>query len=96
MTELDRKTSDRSRISERVATTAAAWAGAYATVSLVVAAGGPRLAAAPRPLQMLVISGILVLTMSYVLMPLIGRAMARVFAHHAGHTAGTTVGDHDS
>jgi hypothetical protein len=60
-------------------TTAAAWVGAYLTVNLVAIAGGHTLAAAPRELQTLVVSGALVIIMVNALMPLIGRGVARLF-----------------
>jgi antibiotic biosynthesis monooxygenase (ABM) superfamily enzyme len=68
------------RLARKALTTLLAWAAAYVVVNFVVAAGGQALAEASHAVQMLVISGVLVLAMTNVLMPLIMRVVARVFA----------------
>lgn len=68
-----------SSLIRRAATTLAAWLAAYVVVTAVVTAGGATLARAPRSLQTLVISGVLVILMVNVVMPAIGATMTRLF-----------------
>jgi antibiotic biosynthesis monooxygenase (ABM) superfamily enzyme len=51
------------------------WAGAYAVILVVLAAGGPAMAGWPVALRALVLSGLMVAAMTWVIVP----AMRRLF-----------------
>jgi len=72
------------RLARRLVTTFLAWVAAYLVVNGVVLAGGSALATASPALRTLVISGTLVILMINVLMPVIARVVAHLFAAGAG------------
>jgi antibiotic biosynthesis monooxygenase (ABM) superfamily enzyme len=68
------------RFRQRVVTTLAAWLVAYTIVGVVFVAGGRWLAAVPMAVRLLIVSGVLVIVMVNVLMPVLGGLVARLFA----------------
>jgi antibiotic biosynthesis monooxygenase (ABM) superfamily enzyme len=67
------------RLIRRIVTTLIVWAAAFLVVSLVFVLGGETLANAPGPVRALVVSGILVVLMVNLLMPVLGRLIGRLF-----------------
>lgn len=49
------------------------WAGAYAIIMAVLALSGPTLASWPLPVRALALSGLMVASMTWVIMPLMWR-----------------------
>jgi uncharacterized protein len=49
------------------------WAGAYAVILLVLAAGGPAMAGWPLALRALVLSGLMVAAMTWIIVPVMTR-----------------------
>jgi len=64
----------------RLATTLAAWLVAFAAVMAVLSLLGDQLGSLPLGVRALVISGVLVTLMANVVMPLLGRLVARWLA----------------
>jgi antibiotic biosynthesis monooxygenase (ABM) superfamily enzyme len=63
-----------------VVITLIAWLDGYVIVTIVFVAGGSWLANAPTPVRLLVVSGVLVISMVNVLMPLLSRLVDKLFS----------------
>jgi antibiotic biosynthesis monooxygenase (ABM) superfamily enzyme len=66
-----------SRLVARLVTTVLAWVIAFLTVLALLTVFGDQLSSLPLPLRALVISGLLVILMANLVMPVVSRAISR-------------------